>query len=114
MRGLLGFSSACLVNEAGSSVFDSAVDPRAGVPGSVRAERVAESLRSGSRGPECLIGMHIAYLIITIVAAVAYGYAAFLNLVGAERVRAVADEVRVSQKWMLPFGALLACGALGY
>ena len=59
------------------------------------------------------MGMHIAYLIITIVAAVAYGYAAFLNFVGAERVRAVADEVRVSQKWMLPFGVLLACGALG-
>ena len=59
------------------------------------------------------MGMHIAYLIITILSAVAYGYAASLNFVGAESVRAVADEVQVSQKWMLPFGVLLASGALG-
>jgi hypothetical protein len=57
--------------------------------------------------------MHIAYLVITILAAAAYGYAACLNFVGAESVKAVADQVHVSQKWMVPFGTLLAAGAVG-
>jgi hypothetical protein len=57
--------------------------------------------------------MHIAYFAITIMAALAYGYAASLNFVGAESVKVVADRVRVSQKWMLPFGTLLAAGAIG-
>ncbi len=57
--------------------------------------------------------MHIAYLAITIMAALAYGYAASLNFAGAESVKEVADRVRVSQKWMVPFGLLLAAGAIG-
>ena len=57
--------------------------------------------------------MHIAYVAITITAAVANGYAAFLNFAGAESVRVVADRVRVSQDWMIPFGSLLAAGAIG-
>lgn len=57
--------------------------------------------------------MHIAYPAITIIAALANGYAAFLNFAGAESVRIVADRVRVSQKWMIPFGVLLASGAIG-
>lgn len=57
--------------------------------------------------------MHIAYLAITITAALAYGYAASLNFAGAESVKLVADRVRVSQKWMIPFGTLLAAGAIG-
>jgi hypothetical protein len=57
--------------------------------------------------------MHIAYLAITIIAALAYGYAASLNFVGAESVKVVADRVRVSQRWMVPFGTLLAAGAIG-
>jgi uncharacterized membrane protein len=36
-----------------------------------------------------------------------------LNFVGAESVKVVADDVRVSQKWMIPFGILLASGAVG-
>jgi hypothetical protein len=59
------------------------------------------------------MGMHIAYVAVTIVVALANSYAAALSLVGAESVRAVADEVRVPQKWMSPFGVLLACGAVG-
>jgi hypothetical protein len=59
------------------------------------------------------MGMHIAYVVVTIVVALANGYAAVLNFTGAESVRVVADEVRVSQKWMIPFGILLACGAVG-
>jgi DoxX-like family len=57
--------------------------------------------------------MHTTYLAITILAALAYGYAACLNFVGAESVRAVADKVRVSHVWMIPFGTLLASGAVG-
>jgi hypothetical protein len=57
--------------------------------------------------------MHIAYVVVTIVVALANGYAAALNFVGADSVKVVADEVRVSQKWMIPFGILLASGAVG-
>ena len=57
--------------------------------------------------------MHIAYVVITIMAALANGYAASMNFVGAESVKVVADQVQVSQKWMVPFGVLLASGALG-
>ncbi|MGH2905016.1 MAG: DoxX family protein [Solirubrobacteraceae bacterium] len=57
--------------------------------------------------------MHIIYVMVTILAALAYGYAACLNFVGAESVKVVAAKVRVSQKWMIPFGMLLASGAVG-
>jgi DoxX-like family len=57
--------------------------------------------------------MHVTYLLVTILAAVANGYAASLNFLGAESVKAVADRVHVSQRWMLPLGSLLAAGALG-
>jgi hypothetical protein len=57
--------------------------------------------------------MHIAYVVVTIVVALANGYAAALNFAGAESVRVVADEVGVSQRWMIPFGILLASGAVG-
>lgn len=57
--------------------------------------------------------MYIAYLVITGLAALANGYAASLNLVGAGSVEVVADRVRVSRKWMLPLGVVLAAGAAG-
>jgi hypothetical protein len=57
--------------------------------------------------------MHIAYLVITIVAALGNGYAAALNFAGAESVKVVADRVQVSQRWMIPFGTVLATGAIG-
>ena len=59
------------------------------------------------------MGMHIVYVVITIMAALANSYAASLNFVGAESVKVVADRVRVSRKWMIPFGILLAAGAVG-
>lgn len=59
------------------------------------------------------MGMGIAYVVVTIMVALANGYAAVLNFVGAESVKVTADRVRVSQKWMIPFGILLACGAVG-
>jgi DoxX-like family len=57
--------------------------------------------------------MYVTYVVITIVAALATGYAAVLNFVGAESVKVVADKVRVSQEWMIPLGILLASGAFG-
>jgi hypothetical protein len=57
--------------------------------------------------------MDIAYVAITILAALAYSYAACLNFVRAESVRVVAEKVRVSHALMIPFGMLLASGAVG-
>ena len=57
--------------------------------------------------------MYVTYLVITILAALANGYAACLNFVGAESVKVVADRVRVSRGWMVPLGTLLASGAAG-
>lgn len=57
--------------------------------------------------------MHIVYLVVTIVAALMNGHAALMNFIGAEFVTVVADRVHVSQRWMVPFGSLLAAGALG-
>jgi len=57
--------------------------------------------------------MHIIYVVVTLLASAANGYAAFLNFVGAESVKVVADRVHVSQKWMIPLGILLALGAGG-
>lgn len=68
---------------------------------------------SGSPSRACLRGMHIAYVAVTIVVALANSYAAVLSLAGAESVKVTADEVRVPRTWMIPFGTLLACGAVG-
>jgi hypothetical protein len=57
--------------------------------------------------------MHVIYLITTILAVLANGYAASLNFVGAESVKLVADRVHVSRRWMVPLGTLLASGAVG-
>jgi hypothetical protein len=57
--------------------------------------------------------MHVAYLAVTIIAALAVAYAAALDFVGAESVKLVADRVGVSHRWMLPLGTVLAAGAIG-
>ena len=57
--------------------------------------------------------MHIIYIVVTLLAAVATGYAACLNFVRAESVKAVADRLRMSRTWMIPLGILLAAGASG-
>ena len=57
--------------------------------------------------------MHVIYLVTTILAALANGYAAALNFVGADSVKVVADRVQVSRGWMVPLGTLLACSAVG-
>jgi hypothetical protein len=57
--------------------------------------------------------MHATYVAVTILAALTNGYAAVLSLAGAGSVKLVADRVRVSRRWMTPFGSLLAAGAIG-
>jgi hypothetical protein len=57
--------------------------------------------------------MHVAYLVTTILAALATASAAYLSFAGAESVKLVADRVHVARRWMVPFGALLASGAVG-
>jgi DoxX-like family len=57
--------------------------------------------------------MYALYIVVTVLAALANGYAASLDFVGAESVKLVADRVRVSQRWMVPLGVLLASGAAG-
>jgi hypothetical protein len=57
--------------------------------------------------------MHILYMVIIVLAALAYGYAAMSNFVGADSVKVVAERVRVSSRWMIPLGILLASGAGG-
>lgn len=57
--------------------------------------------------------MHVAYVVITTIAALANAYAAILNFAGAESVKVVADRVQVPRLWMVPLGSLLAVGAVG-
>ena len=57
--------------------------------------------------------MLAAYIAVTVLAAMVYGFAAYLNFVRHESVIAVAERVRVPTSWMLPLGTLLAAGALG-
>jgi hypothetical protein len=57
--------------------------------------------------------MHVTYVITTIMASLANGYAAALNFAGAESVKVVADRVQVSRTRMVPLGTLLAAGAAG-
>jgi hypothetical protein len=75
--------------------------------------RSGERRRSASLGDVCLGGMYVTYLAITILAALANGYAASLDFVGAASVKLVADRVQVSRRWMVPLGVLLASGAVG-
>lgn len=57
--------------------------------------------------------MFTAYLIVTLLTSAANAYAAYLNFIGHESVRATAEKTRVPQSWMIPLGVLLAAGALG-
>lgn len=68
---------------------------------------------SGFIGDSCLDCMYITYYIVTGIAALMMGYAATLNFTRAESVLAVADRLRISRRCVLPFGILLASGAVG-
>lgn len=57
--------------------------------------------------------MHAAYIAVTGVAAVVYGYAAFLNFTHNESVARTTARLGVPASWMVPLGCLLAAGAVG-
>lgn len=57
--------------------------------------------------------MTAAYIAVTVLAAIALAYAAYLNFVRDELVIAAAERVRVPDSWIYPLGTLLATGALG-
>jgi hypothetical protein len=57
--------------------------------------------------------MSAAYIVVTILAALACALAAGLNFVHHQSVIAAAEKVRAPQSWMVPLGTLLAAGALG-
>jgi len=54
-----------------------------------------------------------AYLAVTLLTSAVNAYAAYLNFIGHESVKATADKTRVPRSWMIPLGVLLAAGALG-
>ncbi len=57
--------------------------------------------------------MFAIYVAVTLLAAAANAYAAYLNFIGHESIKATADKVRVPRSWMIPLGVLLAAGAVG-
>ena len=57
--------------------------------------------------------MFAAYLAITVVAAIAYAYAAVLNFTHNHSVAETADRLRVPVSWMVPLGLLLGAGSVG-
>jgi DoxX-like family len=59
------------------------------------------------------VHMDAAYTAVTLVAATALAYAAYLNFSRDQIVLTAARRVQVSEEWIYPFGTILAAGALG-
>lgn len=57
--------------------------------------------------------MSAAYVVVTVLAALACASAACLNFVHHKSVIAAAQKVHAPPSWMIPLGTLLAAGALG-
>ena len=57
--------------------------------------------------------MLAAYVAVTVVAAIAYAYAAVLNFTHDKSVAAVAERLRVPASWMVVMGFVLGAGSLG-
>ena len=57
--------------------------------------------------------MLAAYVAVTVVAAIAYAYAAVLNFTHNKSVAEVAQRLRVPVSWMVRLGLLLAAGSIG-
>jgi hypothetical protein len=57
--------------------------------------------------------MLAAYVAITVVAAIAYAFAAVLNFTHNKSVAETAERLRVPVSWQVPLGFLLAAGSLG-
>ena len=57
--------------------------------------------------------MFAAHLALTVVAAIAFAYAAVLNFAHNQSVAKVAERLRVPVSWQVPLGFLLGAGAVG-
>ncbi len=57
--------------------------------------------------------MHAAYIALTVVAAIVYGYAAALNFTHNKSVADTAERLGIPSEWMVWLGALLAAGSIG-
>jgi DoxX-like family len=57
--------------------------------------------------------MLAAYIAVTVVAAVACAYAAFLNFTHDKSVAETAERLRVPVSWQVPLGFLLGAGSVG-
>jgi hypothetical protein len=57
--------------------------------------------------------MLAAYIAVTVVAAVAYAYAAFLNFTHDQSVAEVAQRLGMPVSWMVRLGFLLGAGSVG-
>jgi hypothetical protein len=57
--------------------------------------------------------MLAAYVAVTLLAAIAYAYAAVLNFTQDKSVVMVAERLHVPVSWMVRLGALLGAGSLG-
>lgn len=57
--------------------------------------------------------MHVAYLAVTGVAVVVYGYAAVLNVTHDDGVVQTAERLGVPSSWTVRLGLLLAAGSIG-
>jgi hypothetical protein len=57
--------------------------------------------------------MLVAYVVVTVVAAIAYAVAAALNFNHNKSVAETAERLRVPVSWQIPLGFLLAAGSLG-
>jgi hypothetical protein len=54
-----------------------------------------------------------AYIAVTVVAAIAYAYAAVLNFIHDKSVAETAERLGVPLSWQLPLGFLLGAGSAG-
>lgn len=57
--------------------------------------------------------MFTTYIAISIIAALAFGYAALLNFIHHTSVVESAERLGVPASWQFPLGLLLAAGAVG-
>lgn len=57
--------------------------------------------------------MLAAYVAVTVVAAIAYTYAAVLNFTHNKSIVQTTERLRVPASWMVPLGFLLAAGSIG-
>jgi hypothetical protein len=57
--------------------------------------------------------MFTAYLAVTVLAALANGYAAVVDFLQTDQTVANAIKVGASRSWLFPLGALKAAGAVG-